>query len=68
MSTTPVSVKGFKPTSQITIDSTKVTPEKLTALEDILYGKDAAAEGGPETATEPRLPLPDEIANLFSAG
>ena len=64
VTTTPVSVTGFKPTSQITIDSTKVKAEKLTALEEILYGKD----GEPETATEPRLPLPDEIAALFSEG
>ena len=64
VTTTPVSVTGFKPTSQITIDSTKVKAEKLTALEDILYGKDG--ESG--TATEPRLPLPDEIAALFSEG
>ena len=64
VTTTPVSVTGFKPTSQITIDSTKVKAEKLTALEEILYGKD----GESETATEPRLPLPDEIAALFSEG
>ena len=64
VTTTPVSVTGFKPTSQITIDSTKVKAEKLTALEDILYGKD----GEPAAATEPRLPLPDEIATLFSEG
>lgn len=61
VSTTPVSVNGFKPTSQITIDSTKATAEKLTALEDILYGKE-----GEDTA--PRLPLPDEVATLFSEG
>ena len=61
VSTTPVSVNGFKPTSQITIDSTKATAEKLTALEDILYGRE-----GEETA--PRLPLPDEVATLFSEG
>ena len=64
VSTTPVSVTGFKPTSQITIDSTKVKPEKLTALEEILYGKDGASDSG----VEPRLPLPDEIADLFSEG
>ena len=64
VSTTPVSLPGFKPTSQITIDSTKVDPLKLTSLEDILYGKDGEAE----TATEPRLPLPDEVAALFSEG
>ena len=64
VSTTPVNVTGFKPTSQITIDSTKVQKEKLTALEDILYGKN----GDGSAATEPKLPLPDEIAALFSAG
>ena len=40
LSTTPVSVTGFKPTASITIDSTKADPSKLAALEDILYGKD----------------------------
>lgn len=61
VSTTPVNVKGFKPTSQITINSTKVNKDKLSALEDILYGKDG--DGG--SATEPRLPLPDEVAELM---
>lgn len=61
VSTTPVNVKGFKPTSQITIDSTKVNKDKLSALEDILYGKNG--DGG--SATEPRLPLPDEVAELM---
>lgn len=60
VSTTPVSVTGFKPTSQITIDSTKVSAEKLSALEDILYGK-----AGDE-ATGPRLPLPNEVATLMA--
>lgn len=64
VSTTPVSVTGYKPTSQLTIDSTKVDPLKLTSLEDILYGKN----GDGEAATEPRLPLPDEVAALFSEG
>ena len=65
VSTTPVSVNGFKPTSQITIDSTKIAEgkkAKLTELEDILYGKDGA--GG--SSTGPRLPLPDEVAALFT--
>ena len=61
VTTTPVSVKGFKPTSQITIDSTKVDPVKLASLEDILYGAESGGDG-------PRLPLPDEIAELMSAG
>lgn len=66
VSTTPVNVAGFKPTSQITIDSTKIAPDKkakLTELEDILYGKDD--DSG--LAASPRLPLPDEIKTLFSA-
>lgn len=63
ISTTPVNVTGFKPTSQITIDSTKVDATKLSALEDILYGKDGASDG--ETGVEPRLPLPDEVATLM---
>ena len=58
VTTTPVSVTGFKPTASITIDSTKVDAAKLAALEAILYG---------DTETEARLPLPDEIAVLFAA-
>lgn len=54
--TTPVNIAGFKPTAELTIDSTKVDAEKLAALEDILYGTDS---------NQPRLPLPDEIVTLF---
>ncbi len=57
VTTTPVSVTGFKPTASITIDSTKVDATKLKALEDILYGTEN---------TDPYLPLPDEIAALFA--
>ena len=59
VTTTPVNVEGFKPTSQITIDSTKADPTKLAALEAVLYGAEAA---------EAKLPLPDEVATLMSAG
>ena len=59
LTTTPVNVTGFKPTASLTIDSTKVDKEKLTALEDILYGTQEA---------EARLPLPDEIATLMNPG
>ena len=58
VTTTPVAVKGFKPTAILTIDSTTIAADKLTALEDILYGKDEA---------EARLPLSDEIAELVKA-
>lgn len=65
VTTTPVNVSGFKPTACITIDSTKANPTDLASLEEILYGKDAGAEGSP-AAVEPRLPLPDEIATIMS--
>lgn len=63
VTTTPVNVTGFKPTAHIEIDSTKVDAAKLAALEAILYGTDGTGEG--VTGTEPRLPLPDEIAELM---
>lgn len=55
--TTPVNVTGFKPTSCITIDSTKCDAAKLKALEDVLYGTDEV---------EAKLPLPDEIKELMT--
>lgn len=106
----PVTVANYKPTSVITIDSTKVDARKLAALEDILYGVDAgetryvattdttvdsektyyaynestkaytavtpvgtenpASEGWYEatttTATDARLPLPNEVISLMT--
>ena len=56
LTTTPVEVTGFKPTASLVIDSTKVDAEKLTALEDILYGSESV---------EARLPLPNEILTLI---
>lgn len=56
VTTTPVNVNGFKPTASVVIDSTKCDPEKLKALEAILYGSESE---------EARLPLPDEIVTLM---
>lgn len=56
-SSAPVAVDKFKPLSIITIDSTKVTPEKLKSFEEILYGKDSVA---------PKLPLPSEVIAHFA--
>lgn len=57
VNTTPVNVNGKKPAATLIIDSTKADKAKLTALEAILYGSES---------TEPRLPLPDEIATLMT--
>ena len=54
--TTPVAIAGFEPTACITIDSTKVEAQKLTALEKKLYG---------DTEIEPTLPLPNEVATIM---
>ena len=51
VTTTPVNVTGYKPTSEITIDAWKLDSSKLTALENALYGG-----GG--------LPAPDALLAL----
>lgn len=55
VTTTPIEVAGHKPTATLTIDSTKVKPEKLEAIEKKLYG---------DTATEATLPTPAEILSI----
>lgn len=56
VTSTPVPVTDYKPTSLIVIDSTKVSPADLTALETLLYGNGA---------TEAALPTPDAVITLF---
>lgn len=66
LKSTPVNVKigdnEYKPTSLVTVDSTKFnTPElktKLKALEDFLYGSSTA---------NAQLPLPEKVAELIGA-
>lgn len=58
LTTTPVEVPNNSPSATLVVDSTKVDAAKLAQLEDILYGTEA---------TEPRLPLPAEIIDLFAA-
>ena len=52
VSSTPVNVAGFKPTSIVTINSKKINPQALKEIEDALYGTQEA---------EPKILLPDEI-------
>lgn len=65
ISTTPVPVPGHKPSATMIIDSTKVTADKLKAIEDILYGTDGS--GDSDAGTEPRLPMPAEIIQIMGA-
>ena len=62
--TTPVEIPGAKPTAHLVINSTKTPADKLAALEEILYGKDASTEDGSDGA-DSRLPMPAEIIELF---
>lgn len=52
VSSTPVNVAGFKPTSIVTINSKKINAEALKEIEDALYGT---------VEVEPKILLPDEI-------
>ena len=67
LTTTPVEVPGMKPTAIITIDSTKVNAEELADLEEILYGKAATTGENPQQAVDARLPLPTELATIFTS-
>lgn len=66
ITTTPVSVTGARPTASVVIDSTKVKPAQLAALETVLYGKDPTTANGND-GVDPRLPLPDEIKSIMTA-
>lgn len=58
LSTVPVPVEGFQPTSTLVIDSTKVSAENLAILEAKLFGSESE---------ESQLPLPGEIIGLLQA-
>lgn len=57
VTTTPINVTGKKPTAHLQINSKRVNAAKLEAFEEILYGSGSTAA---------RLPLPDEVATLFT--
>lgn len=58
ITSTPVDVPGHRPTSVLTIDSTKATPAKWQALLDIIYGTEL---------TEAYLPTPAQVIELMKA-
>lgn len=57
VSATPVNVTGYKPTACLTIDSTKVSAEKLALIEDALYGTESE---------QPAMLMPDEIVAIIN--
>ena len=58
LTTIPINAgDDYKPTSLLTIDSTKVDADALADLEDALYGT---------TGTDPRLPTPEEVLAMFA--
>lgn len=57
VSSSPVPVDGYKPTSKLTIDSTLVDATAYAALKDMLYGTES---------TDPTLPMPNEVLALFA--
>jgi len=58
ITTTAEPIPGYKASATITIDSTKVAKEKLTALEAMLYGTESE---------DAKLPTPKEIIDLFKS-
>lgn len=58
LTTTPVDVDGYKKTSLITVDSTKVNSDLYTALKNTIFGS---------SGTNPTLLLPDQVIAIFRA-
>ena len=57
VTTTPVAVTGLKPTSLITVDSSRCDSAAWDLLMDAIHGT---------AGTDARLPLPDEVIALFA--
>lgn len=71
ITTTPMDVPGFRPTAYLAIDSTKADPEKLSLLEEALFGR----EGVPATIDDDgveeinsTLPSPAAVAHMITTG
>jgi hypothetical protein len=57
ITTTPVPMTSYKPTSTMVIDSTKVDSTALATLETMLYGS---------VGVDPLLPTPDAVLAIFA--
>lgn len=68
ISTTPVQMNastGYRPIAHIEIDSTAADADKLAAVEDYLFGKDAGTSG---TDKQPKLLMPDDLITALTTG
>lgn len=66
VTSTPIPVNdALKPTSIITVDSTKVDAADLAVLEKLLYGA-PAGQGGTPAETFASLPLPAAVLAIFA--
>lgn len=54
--TMPIPVPGARMSAHLIVDATKAYSWTVTSLEDVLYGTES---------TTPRLPLPEEVLNIF---
>ena len=61
VTTTPVAVTGYKPTSYMEFDSTKLSEAQMAAVEALLYGTDG------DEGKEASLPLPDALIEAINA-
>lgn len=67
VTTTKVSMgDNFQPASEIVIDSTKLDSDKLTTIENLLYGKNAVTGTNASEATDPTLPSPATILAILN--
>lgn len=53
----PPELTGFRPTAHLVIDTRYADPDVVSDLEDLLYGT---------VSTDPSLPTPDDVAELFA--
>lgn len=58
VSAKPIKIPGRRPTSHFIVDSTRVHPDVLALLENILYGS---------SNSDPRLPLPQEVTDILNS-
>jgi hypothetical protein len=67
VTTTPVTVTDFHPTSYLVISSLTADPTGLADLEEVLFGK-AATTDPVVAAVDATLPLPDAVIALLEGG